>query len=64
MTTTKIIHLYQQECKQEGKEPMNERTCFRIVQVCSASKQKSLQGLANTSTAGIEAFDAGWNASN
>lgn len=43
MTTTKIIHLYQQECKQEGKEPLNERTCFRIMQVCSASKQKTLQ---------------------
>ena len=57
MTTTKIVHLYQQECKQEGKEPLNERTCFRIMQVCSASKQKSLQGLDNTSTAGIEAFE-------
>ena len=57
MTTTKIIHLYQQECKQVGKEPLNDRTCFRIMQVCSASKQKSLQGLNNTSTAGIEAFE-------
>ena len=57
MTATKIVHLYQQECKQEGKEPLNERTCFRIMQVCSASKQKSLQGLDNTSTAGIEAFE-------
>ena len=56
MTTTKIIHLYQQECKQEGKETLNERTCFRIMQVCTASKQKSLQGLDNTLTAGIEAF--------
>ena len=33
MTTTKIVHLYQQECKQEGKGPLNERTCFRIMQV-------------------------------
>lgn len=35
----------------------NERTCFRIMEVCSASKKKSLQGLDNTSTAGIEAFE-------
>ena len=57
MTTTKIIHLCQQECKQEGKEPLNERTCFRIMECCSASRQKSLQGLDNTSTDGIEAFE-------
>ena len=56
MTTTKIVHLYQEECKRENKEPLKERTCFRIMEVCSASKQKSLQGLDNTSTAGAEAF--------
>ena len=56
MTTTKIVHLYQQECKRENKAPLKERTCFRIMEVCSASKQKSLQGLDNTSTAGAEAF--------
>ena len=33
-----------------------ERACFRIMDVCIASKQKSLQGLDNTSTAGAEAF--------
>ena len=56
MTTTKIVHLYQEGCKNEGKVPLKERTCFRIMDVCIASKQKSLQGLDNTSTAGVEAF--------
>ena len=56
MTTTKIVHLYQEECKRENKAPLKERTCFRIMEVCRASKQKSLQGLDNTSTAGAEAF--------
>ena len=31
--------------------------CFRLLGVCSASKQKSLQGLDNTSTTGEEAFE-------
>ena len=56
MTTTKIVHLYQEECKRENKAPLKKRTCFRIMEVCNASKQKSLQGLDNTSTAGAEAF--------
>ncbi|KAK3738657.1 hypothetical protein QZH41_007870 [Actinostola sp. cb2023] len=57
MTTTKIVHLYQEECKSEHMEPLKEHTCSRIIEMCSASKQKSLQGLDNTSTAGAEAFE-------
>ena len=57
MTAAKIVYLYQEECKRENKDPLKERTCFRIIGVCSASKQKSLQGLDNTSTAGAEAFE-------
>ncbi|KAL9967966.1 hypothetical protein ACROYT_G026285 [Oculina patagonica] len=57
MTATKIVHLYQEECKAENKIPLKERTCFRLIEVCSASKQKSLQGLDNTSTAVAEAFE-------
>ena len=53
MTTTKIIHLYEQKCKTESKEPLNER----IMEVCSASKKKSPQGLDNPWTPGIEAFE-------
>ena len=56
MTTTKIVHLYQQECKIKSKVPLKERTCFRIMEMCSSSKKKSLQGLDNISTVGAEAF--------
>ena len=28
MTTTKIVYLYQEECRREKMEPFNERTCF------------------------------------
>ena len=58
MTASKIVYLYQEECKQEGKLPLIERTCFRILEVCAASKQKSLQGLDNTSTEGVKAFES------
>ena len=45
MTTSKIIYLYHKECREHGVEPLRECTCFRLLEVCSASKQKSLQGL-------------------
>ena len=57
MTTTKIVYLYQEECRREDMEPLNKRTCFRIMEVCIASKQKSLQGLHDTATSGAEAFE-------
>ena len=56
MTTTKIVHLYQQECKSKSKVSLKERTRFRIMEMCSSSKKKSLQGLDNISTVGVEAF--------
>ena len=56
MTTTKIVHLYQQECKSMSKVPLKERICFQIMGVCSSLKQKSLQGLDNISTVGAEEF--------
>ena len=57
MITAKIIHLYQDECAREDENALGERTCYRIIEVCSASKQKSLKGLDNTTTAGTEAFE-------
>ena len=57
MTASKIIYLYHEECREHDVEPLKERTCFRLLEVCSASKQKSLQGLDNTSTTGEEAFE-------
>ena len=57
MTASKIIYLYHKECCEHGVEPRRERTCFRLLEVCSASKQKFFQGLGNTSTTGEEAFE-------
>ena len=42
MTASKIIYLYHEECREHDVEPLKERTCFRLLEVCSASKQKSL----------------------
>ena len=56
MTASKIIYLYHEECRELGVAPLKERTSFRLLEFCSASKQKSLQGLDNTSTAVEEAF--------
>ena len=57
MTGSKIIYLYHEDCREHGVEPLKERACFRLLEVCSASKQKSLQVLDNTSTTGEEAFE-------
>ena len=57
MSASKIVYLYLEECRDLGVEPLKERTCFRLLDVCSVSKQKSLQGLENTSTAGEKAFE-------
>lgn len=57
MTASKIIYLYHEECYEHGVEPLKERTCFRLLEVCSASKQKFLQGLDNMSKTGEEAFE-------
>ena len=57
MTAAKIVYLYQEEWKRENKDSLKERTCFRIIEVWSASKQKSLQGPDNTSTPAAEAFE-------
>ena len=40
-----------------GFNPHSERTLFRIMEVCDASQQKSLQGLDYIATEGSEAFD-------
>ena len=53
MTASKIIYLYHEECLEHGVEPLRERTCFHLLEVCSASKQKSLQGLDNLGRRGV-----------
>ena len=56
---SRIIQQYICYCKQKQFQPASERSLYRILNVCSASMQKSLQGLDNvTVTAeGTEAID-------
>ena len=54
---SRIIRQYQSYCGSVDFEPYSERTLFRILEACSASKQVSLQGLDYFSTEGTEAFE-------
>ena len=54
---SRIVKQYLAFCSESGFKPVGERTLFRILQVCQASQQKSLQGLNYVSTEGSEAFD-------
>ena len=51
-----IIEQYAAYCKKEAFEPDGKRSLFRILDVCSASMQKLLQGLDNFTAAGAQAF--------
>ena len=53
---SRVIEQYTSYCKQEAFEPASDRSLFRILYVCSASMQKSLQGLDNVTAAGAQAF--------
>lgn len=52
-----IVRQYQGYCKDTGYVPMSRRTLLRVLNVCSASTRKSLQGLDYFSASGAEAFD-------
>lgn len=52
-----IIRKYQGYCSEIGFEPMSRSTLWRVLNVCSASTRKSLQGLDYFSAVGAEAFD-------
>ena len=54
---SRIIRQYLDYCKEQEFEPASQRSLHRIIEVCSASMQKSLQGLDNTTAEGAEAFD-------
>ena len=54
---SRIIQQYICYCKQEQFQPASERSLYRILDVCSASMQKSLQGLDNVTEEGTEAID-------
>ena len=54
---SRIISQYLELCAIEEFVPAGERSLYRMIEVCSASMQKSLQGLDNTTSEGTEAFD-------
>ena len=51
---SRIREQYVQYCKQEQFELTSERFLYRILEVCSASMQKSLAGLDNVTAEGTE----------
>lgn len=53
-----IILQYQAYCKDTDFKPASRSTLYRILNVCSASVRKSLQGLDYISASGAEAFDS------
>lgn len=54
---TRIISQYKSYCESINFEPASESTLWRVLHVCPASHQKSLQGLDYFSTEGGNAFD-------
>ncbi|KAK3745426.1 hypothetical protein QZH41_010250, partial [Actinostola sp. cb2023] len=57
MIPTRIIEQYISFCKQQNFVPAGPRSLYRIIKVCAASAQKSLQGLDNTTAEGTDAID-------
>ena len=57
MIPERIVQQYQQYCYEINFTTMSKRTLQRILDVCSASVRKSLQGLDNFSAQGSQAFD-------
>ena len=54
---SRIIEQYSAYCKEQNFEPVGQRSLYRMMEVCGASMQKSLQGLDNTTAEGTEAID-------
>ena len=52
-----IVRQYQGYCQESGFQPMSRSSLLRILDVCSASLRKSLQGLDYVSSEGSKAFD-------
>ena len=57
MIPERIVQQYQQYCYETNFTTTSKRTLQRILDVCSASVRKSLQGLDNFSAQGSQAFD-------
>ena len=52
-----VVQQYQSYCQETGFEPMSGSSLCRVLNVCSASVRKSLQGLDYFSSDGAKAFD-------
>ena len=57
MISERIIKQYNTYCAEVNATLLSRSTLIRILQVCSASTRKSLQGLDYISFAGAEAFE-------
>ena len=57
MIPAQIVKQYESHCNESGFSPMSTSTLCRILNVCSASVRKSLQGLDNFSAEGAKAFE-------
>lgn len=57
MIPAQIVKQYISHCNESGFSPMSRSTLCRILNVCSASVRKSLQGLDNFSAEGAKAFE-------
>ena len=53
----RIVQQYQEYCKESGITCLSRRSLLRILDVCSASVRKSLQGLDYITASGSKAFD-------
>ena len=53
----RIVRQYQAYCQESEFSPMSRSTLLRVLNLCSASVRKSLQGLDYISSSGAEAFD-------
>ena len=54
---SRIIEQYTSYCREQHFEPASTRSLFRMLEICSASMQRSLMGLITSQRKGTEAFD-------
>ena len=52
-----IVKQYEQYCDETGFKPFGSSTMLRILDACSATVRKSLQGLDYTAAEGVKGFD-------
>jgi hypothetical protein len=53
----RIVQQYQQYCQEIKFSPLSRSSLLRILEVCSASIRKSLQGIDYITASGSKAFD-------